>query len=185
MAQKKDLLALSIAKLNSHRVVKAPVVRDLSLSKLAAEAAQMANWQGIPALAPLMELSARHPYDPAGQMDVLAPGRWDTTYDLIFMDAIVTGPSLGEWDGTVCYISYKAPANGTYLVAANFSGYQITMRLDGPWGESTAYTATTSNHAAATGLWTGTAGKSLFFTINCTGGGLIGYLKSVQVFLLS
>jgi hypothetical protein len=78
-----------------------------------------------------------------------------------------------------------APANGNYLVAANFSGYQITMRQGGPWGESTAYAATPSSHAAVTSLWTGSAGETLEFSLHCTGGGVIGYLKSVQCFLLS
>jgi hypothetical protein len=185
MAKKQSLLAQSIAQLNSHRVVKAPAVKNQSVASLAAAAAQIITQGGVPALMPTMELSARHPYDPAGRMDVYMPGRWDCKYDLLFMDALVTGPGSGEWNGTICYVTFTTPANGNYLVAANFSGYQITMRLAGPWGESTAYSATPSAHTAVTSLWTGSAGELLEFSLHCTGGGVIGYLKSVQIFLLS
>ena len=56
--------------------------------------------------------------------------------------------------------------------------------MQGPWGKSTAYCPTTSDHAQATALWAGTAGQALFFTINLTGT-IIGYLESVQIFLIS
>jgi len=44
MTKKKDLLSLSIAQLNSHKVVKAPVVKNLSLASLAAVAATFAYY---------------------------------------------------------------------------------------------------------------------------------------------
>ena len=101
------------------------------------------------------------------------------------MDVIrQVGASVGEWEGSVVYARFNAPSNGTYIVVANFSGYQITMNLHGPWGNSTAYCPTTSDHAQATALWAGTAGKTLFFSINLTGP-IIGYLEPVQVFLVS
>jgi hypothetical protein len=132
-----------------------------------------------------MSLTARHPYDAAGFMDSYKPGRWDCESNLVFMDVIrQVGPSAGEWDGTVVYGRFTAAADGTYLVVGNFSGYQVTMNLHGPWGNNTAYCATTSDHAQAMALWAGTPGATLFFTINMTGP-IIGYLESIQVYLLS
>ena len=34
---------------------------------------------------------------------------------------------------------------GTYLVVGNFSGYDTTMHMNGPWGDVTAYTAATTD----------------------------------------
>lgn len=129
----------------------------------------------------LLELSARQPYDAArGSMDVYKPGRWDTTSNLIFMDPIVqTGPSPGEWDGTVIYASFTPPQNGTYLVVGNFSGFDTTMRLFGPWGTQTAHTDQTSDAGAVTALWSGS--DPLFFTMSCLAP-IIGYTASIQVF---
>lgn len=138
------------------------------------------NIEGTPA----MSLTARHPHDPAGLMDVYHPGRWDCSSNLVFMDVIrQVGPSVGEWDGSVVYARFTAPSSGTYLVVGNFSGYQITMNLNGPWGKSTAYCATTSDHVQATALWTGTAGGTLSFTINMNGP-YLGYLESIQIYAI-
>jgi hypothetical protein len=86
----------------------------------------------------LMELTARQPYDAArGNIDVYQPGRWDTTYDLIFMDTIrQVGPDPGEWDGSASYIMFKPPSSGSYLIVGNFTGYQTTAHPFGPWGET-------------------------------------------------
>jgi hypothetical protein len=66
-------------------------------------------------------------------------------------------------------------------VVVNFSGYQITMRLSGPWGANTAYCPTPQDAAAVAAVWNGAAGGGLYFTASCTGTGL-GYLESIQVF---
>jgi hypothetical protein len=134
---------------------------------------------------PAMALTARHPHDPAGFMDVYHPGRWDCESNLVFMEAIKqVGPSVGEWDGSVVYARFTAPSTGSYLVVGNFSGYQITLNMQGPWGNNTAYCPTTSDHGQATALWAGTAGKTLFFTASMTGP-IMGYLESLQIYLVS
>lgn len=168
--------------LQIRKSVKAPAVRRISRAALTRLAVGLAP-KFSPASNPSMELTARHPHDPAGFMDSYRPGRWDCESNLVFMNGIVTGPTVGEWEGTVVYPRFKAPSAGTYLVVGNFSGYQITMSMSGPWGTTTAYCPTTSDSAAVTALWTATAGQSIFFSLNCTG--LIGYLESLQVFLLS
>ena len=132
----------------------------------------------------LMTLTARHPYDPVGHMDYFMPGRWDTELDLVFMDAIVDGPSPGMWDGTAGYIRFTAPTDGNFLVAVNFSGYQTTMSLNGPWGTNTARTATPQDNAAVLALWSGKAGEDLYCTVSCkqdSGSYGIGYLQSFEV----
>jgi hypothetical protein len=175
----------SATALKERHTAKSPQVKPILREKLVDIAKNISggklNIQGTAAMA----LTARHPYDPAGFMDVYRPGRWDCESNLVFMDVIrQTGPSVGEWDGSVVYARFTAPSNGTYLAVGNFSGYQITMNMHGPWGNNTAYCPTTSNHAQAVALWDGTAGQTLFFTINLTGP-IIGYLESVQIFLLS
>jgi hypothetical protein len=179
---------VALANLARHKVADAPVVSRASHAQLIAHAAKLAKRNINVLAAPTMELSARHPYDPAGLIDVYKPGRWDCTSNLLFMDRIVsTGPSPGEWDGTVAYGTFKAPADGTYLVVAHFSGYQTTMAMHGPWGTNTAYTATTSDTGVVISLWAAMAGEDLWFTLNCTAPGgeaSIGYLESIQTFNL-
>jgi len=177
---------VALAQLNRRKVAAAPKkVNTLSPSKLAVLAGKVANWKGIPALTPLMELTARHPYDPAGSMDFFEPGRWDCTYDLVFMMPRLDGPCNVVWGPSCAYVAFKAPANGTYLVAANVTGYKVTMKMQGPWGDSTAYSATTSSAAAVTAIWPATAGQNLYFTLIISAGTSVGYLKSFQMFLLS
>jgi hypothetical protein len=136
---------------------------------------------------PQLELTARQPYAPAGFIDMYQPGRWDCEFDTVFMSAIVqTGPSPGQWDGTAAYARFTAPAPGTYIVVVNFSGYQQTMRLNGPWGVTTAHCATTSDSAATSALWTAAAAdETLYCTFSSkSDSGLAGiaYLQSFQVF---
>jgi hypothetical protein len=135
-----------------------------------------------------LELTARHPFADAGYVDFYAPGRWDCATDLVYMTAIhQVGASVGEWEGTVGYARFTAPTAAPYIVVVNFSGYQQTMRLNGPWGTSTAHTATTSESAAATALWTGTAGETLYPTFSSRsddGFSGIAYLDSFQIFRL-
>lgn len=136
---------------------------------------------------PVMELTARQPYNATfGNIDVFQPGRWDTTYNLIFMDTIrQIGPSPGEWDGSASYIEFKPASAGTYLCVGNFTGYQTTAHLYGPWGETTAYTAQTSDSGVVAELYT--TGQPFQFNLNFTVPNNdygIGYIDSVQVFSL-
>jgi hypothetical protein len=177
--------AFPAVSLQERRAAKSPRVKATVRDVLVSVATKLAGKAVTLPQNAAMTLTARHPHDPAGFMDVYRPGRWDCESNLVFMDAIQqVGPSPGQWEGSVAYARFTAPSNGTYLVVGNFSGYQITMNLHGPWGNSTAYCPTTSDHAQATALWTGTAGATLSFTINMTGP-ILGYLESVQLFLLA
>ena len=161
---------------------KTPTAKALTATTLSSIISKLANRKVSFSGPPVMQLSARHPYDPAGLMDVYMPGRWDCTYDLVFMDVIrSTGPSPGEWEGSVIYAQFTAPAAGTYAIVVNFSGYQITLSLNGPWGNNTAYNATNASSSAAVALWAATSGQKLSFTVNCTGS-ILGYVQSIQVF---
>ena len=171
----------------SERVtIEAPKVERLSSDRLSEFASELTSKRfRIPQL--IMELTARVPYDAThGNIDVFMPGRWDTSSNLIFMDSIVTGASVGEWEGSAAYIMFKPPSPGTYLAVGHFTGYQTTMHLYGPWGTSTAYTAETSDTGAVTAVWD--ADGPMEFTMNCTApdnGYGLGYIESIQVFELS
>jgi hypothetical protein len=176
--------AFSTGELRQHQSARAPKVAALTRARLVDLVTKVGIGKVGPSAKAAMELTARHPYDAAGFMDVYNPGRWDCDANLVFMSVIVsTGSSPGMWDGTVAYVQFRAASAGTHLVVANFSGYQITMNLRGPWGTTSAYCATTSDAVAATALWNATVGETLFFTIDCTGSG-ISYLESARVFLL-
>ena len=115
------------------------------------------------------------------------PARWDTSSNLIFMETIrQVGPSPGEWEGSAASVNFKPPSAGTFLIVGNFTGYETTMHLHGPWGETTAYTALTSDSEAVLALWTGD--QELWFDMNCTApdnGYRIGYIESIQVFAVA
>lgn len=134
----------------------------------------------------MLNLTARHPYADAGYADFYQPGRWDCESDLVYMESIhQTGSSPGEWDGTAAYARFTPPRTGTYIVVVNFSGYQQTMSLYGPWGTTTAHCATTSDSAATTAVWNGTAGQTLYCTFSSradSGYSGIAYLMSFQIF---
>ncbi len=167
-------------------IVEVPTVEHVGETQLAEAASALANKPVKPAPKALMELTARHPYDTHGNIDVFMPGRWDTTYNLIFMDSIVTGSTLGEWEGSAGYIMFKPPTDGTYLIVEHFTGYETTMHLYGPWGENTAYTAATSDSGAVMGLYSGS--QEFEFTTNCTVPNNeygLGYIESIQVFELT
>jgi hypothetical protein len=135
---------------------------------------------------PVIELTARHPFADNGWIDVYQPGRWDCESDAVYLSSIVqVGPSPGEWDGSVCYARFTATAAGTYIVVVNFTGYQQTMSLNGPWGTTTAHTATTSDAGTTTALWTANAGDTLFCTFSSrsdSGYAGLSFLDSFQVF---
>jgi hypothetical protein len=169
-------------------IVEAPTVKRLSQAQLVEAASGLAKKPFKEAPKALMELTARSPFDAThGNIDVYAPGRWDTSWNLIFMDAIrQVGPSVGEWEGSAAYIYFKPPSSGTFLIVGHFTGYQTTMHLNGPWGENTAYTAKTSDSGAVTALRDASA--EFEFTMHCTvpdNGYGIGYIESVQAFLFT
>jgi hypothetical protein len=149
---------------------------------LAREASRLAGRTIELLVEPLLELSPRRPYvEGRGGIDVYRPGRWDTTYDLIYMSPIVTGPNPGEWNGSVVYGDFTPLAPGTHLIIASFTGYQITLALNGPWGTVSVYTGTTADPGTAAAVWNG--GDRIFFTSTCKGTGS-GYLSSIRVFAL-
>jgi hypothetical protein len=167
--------------LSIHRSIEALKIARISSERLTSLAEGLGGKGFKLTDTPLLELSARQPYDAArGNMDVYKPGRWDTTSNLIYMDPIVqTGPNPGEWDGTVIYASFNPAQNGTYLIVGNFSGFDTTMRLFGPWGTQTAHTDQVSDAGAVVALWSG--GDPLSFTMSCLAP-IIGYTASIQVF---
>jgi len=164
------------------KAVAAPNVARLPLLDLAELFETVfGNEKPAPKQPPLVELSARVPYSATyGWIDSYHPGRWDCESDLVFMSPIIqVGPSIGEWDGTVVYVSLPGVPAATYLVVGNFSGYDTTMHMNGPWGNVTAYTAATTDIGTVIALTNVTQG--LYFSMSCKGTGL-GYLESVQLF---
>lgn len=136
----------------------------------------------IPTRDPLIELTPRHPFDDAtsARIDSYHPGRWDCESDLVYMSPIVqTGPSPGEWDGTVIYVTCPTLTSGVYLVGGYFSGYDTTLSLFGPWGTTTAYNPTTNVSSVV--LAQASVSQGLSFSMSCKGSGL-GYLASIQLF---
>src|SRR5260370_39698269 len=113
-----------------------PLISEAGLTKLVSQLRA-----GVTLKAPLMQLSARKPYDAAlGLVDMYMPGRWDATSDLMFMDPIVhPNPNvIGEWTGSAGYITFKPPSTGTYLMVLNFYGWQVKTSFNGPAGTTTA-----------------------------------------------
>lgn len=177
----------AISPFKKYEKVVVPTVQRVSQTRLAELLFGAAH--GMIALnTPVMELTARRPYDAThGLVDVYQPGRWDCTSDLIFMDSIVTGATPGEWEGSAAYVQFKAPAKSTYLVAGHFTGYECTMWMHGPWGSNSAYTAVTTDTGAVVALWDAHAGDALSFTMNCTSPEnlpSIGYIKSIEIYKL-
>ncbi|QAY72706.1 hypothetical protein ET445_04450 [Agromyces protaetiae] len=129
--------------------------------------------------APIVALSARRPWDPAARLDVFQPGRWDTTYDLVFLAS-----DYAENSRSIGYVDFVAPADGVYLVALRFSGHQTSMRLTGPWGLASTSSATTSDHPTVTAVWTGSLGSTLHFSFSLTGG-IMGYLEEIAIHQVS
>lgn len=176
--------SLTLDQLQAHQSVDIPRVKRMGRTQLAKQVANLtikakANLLATP---PVMELTARQPYTAAGFMDFFKPGRWDCESNLVLMSAIrQTGPSPGQWDGTVGYLRFKAPKIGNYVIVINFTGYLITMQLVGPWGTHTAFSPTASSTGVVTASWSGAKGQQVFFTISCKGS-IMGYLQSAQVF---
>jgi len=157
-----------------------------AVSRLATEAAGQPVVVAAPA--EVLALTAQQPYDlPHGNVDVYKPARWDTSANLIFMDSIrQVGPSPGQWEGSVAYAEFKPASSGTFLVVCHFTGYQTTMHLRGPWGETTAYTAETSDSGAVLAQWTGD--QRFEFTMTCTVPNNdygLGYIESILVYAIA
>ena len=127
--------------------------------------------------APAMLLSARRPHDDGGFLDMFKPTRWDSTSDLIYMSA--------DYDNNFSrgYVRFTTAGGGQFLVSIRLSGHQTTLRVSGPWGLVSAFSATTSDHPTATALWTGAAGASLDFSFSFSGG-IIGYIEQIAVHAL-
>ena len=88
--------------------IEAPSFDRVSHTQLAEAASELAKTPIKPGPTALLELSARHPYDALGNIDVYKPARWDTSSNLIFMDSIrQVGESVGEWEGSAAYIEFK------------------------------------------------------------------------------
>ena len=166
--------ALELGDLKEREVVAPPKADPLSAKDLASVASAQLNRRVELQSDAALTLSARHPFDDAGLMDFFRPGRWDTTIDLVFMTSDFGGePSAG-------YAQFTASDTGSYLVAVRISGHQTTLKVGGPWGTVSAFSATTSDHPVATALWDGKEGDTLFFSFSFTGG-IIGYIESIEV----
>lgn len=172
---------LSQEEINKLRVIDTPQVQRASWETLAAMASKLTGGTSTLAQRPVMDISTRKPYEEAGLMDFYKPGRWDSTSNSVYMVGIKLGPSPGQWDGTVGYLQFKAPKDGTYLIVAHFTGYQITMKLGGPWGVTTGTTGTTSEPGTVTAIYTGKANTWVFFNLTCVYPNL-AFLNSVQVY---
>lgn len=161
-----------------HISIQSPSFTRFTQQKSEALITKHLNKTGALSAIVVLELSAQNPYNAIGNMDFYKPGRWDTSSNLFFMDVIVHGPLPGEWEGTVGYVRFTAPADATYVVFIYFTGYQTTMQAYGPWGIVEASTATTDDTGLLLVVWSGNAGDNLYFNINCYGP-VIGYLESV------
>ncbi|MET4159011.1 hypothetical protein [Agromyces sp. PvR057] len=165
--------------LREAKIGRASRVGGLSASRLR-EVLRERHDQVIEGLdAPVISLSARHPWVDGGRIDVFQPGRWDTEYDLVFMSS-----DFAPNSASIGYGAVVVPSDGTYLVAVRFSGHETTLRLNGPWGIQTGFSATTSDHPTLTAVWTGAAGAHLNFSFLFSGG-IIGYLEAIDIHLLN
>lgn len=120
--------------------------------------------------ASIFELSAQHPHGPAGSMDFFfgMSGRWDATSNFVSISSYPEYP--GDLGGAG-YVKFNQPAQGSYLVAVHFNGYQTTLGVHGPWGQATAHSATTSDNAVVTALWDTDGGADLHFSFGIVGEG--------------
>jgi hypothetical protein len=171
------------------RDIKGPATKRFTDAEMAHRVGErIAENVPLPDTQPVLRLSARHPYDPLGGIDGMTVGRWDTSYDYFFMDPITaTGPSVGEWEGSVLYCRFQPPSSGDYVGAVHYiGGYwsTITMHLSGPSGTGTA--SNPSNYfnepSVVAAKWT-IPGDPTEFDIWCTGlyGGWITAIEVFQI----
>ena len=165
--------------LERQRIQKTPVVRKMSKSQIYARINNVLTprkYDGPIGSGPM--LSSRTPWIDCAYLDVLAPGRWDTTSNSVFFDGITTGPSAGEWSGTVGYVEFTPPSTGKYLILTHFSGYKIQCNVNGPWGISSGTTNVTTDDGLVVTLYNATNTNKMGYTFSfksSTGGGGMGY----------
>ena len=107
-----------------------------------------------------LELSARAPYNAAlGRIDV-TNAFWNTTTNAIDLQPkFPSSPS----DNDVSLVSgvFLPPTTGQHLVAVHFTGVDIRMDLNGPWGTTSAMSNGAQQTAVA--LLNATAGVHVDF----------------------
>jgi hypothetical protein len=188
MEHYQDGAAVAFDQLRKFGGVRPPVIELPDPDRLEELIAQKAGLHLTPAIfrSVVLSLTARHPYDSAlGRIDMYRPGRWDTEWNLVFMEHVITGPLPGQWDGSAGYVKFAPPSSGKYLVVGLFSGYDTTMTLDGPWGKVSDHTAVTSDYGVVSTVWSASGGTSLYFNFACTNPANsygMGYLSAIQFF---
>jgi hypothetical protein len=169
----------SVTELNSLRESKALDVKPLTKAQLAK--LEPAFAAAAPAPVSVMSLSARKPFGRNGFIDVYKPGRWDCSSGLVFLDPVVAS-SPGVWTGSVVYGSFKAPAKKTYLLAVHFYGWDITLHLHGPFGDTTAHSQSNTPTIASAQRQLN-QGQTMNFQFNVTGN-YLGFLSKIEVLRL-
>jgi hypothetical protein len=170
--------APTLKQLASQRLVDAPYVKALTRAQLAKVEPAFA---AAPSPTVVMALSARKPFGQRGYIDVYKPGRWDCESDQVFLDPIVVS-SPGVWTGSVVYGNFTAPTTKSYLLAVHFYGWDITLKLSGPFGDVTAHSL--QNQAAvATAQYQLSQGQKTWFQFNCVGI-YLGFLTKIEMLRL-
>jgi hypothetical protein len=155
--------------LPEHKLPEGTEIRSLTEAELA-EVVWKATQRNIEAANPVTELSARRPYDAPHRIDVFMPGRWDTEGNYISMRTI--DPN------TRVFGTFKAPSSGDYLFVVKFTGFDITMKLSGPWGQNTGHTVELGDPGVVIGL--SSASTDVSFFLMCDGQGT-GVLQSIRI----
>jgi hypothetical protein len=172
------IAAPTLRQLASQRLVETPDVKALTRSQTAKLEPAFA---AAPAPVVAMTLSARKPFGSRGYIDVYKPGRWDCESDQIFLDPIVVS-SPGVWTGSVVYGNFKAPATKKYLLAVHFYGADITLKLNGPFGDVTAHSFQ-NQPAVATAQYQLNQGQKTWFQFSCQGI-YLGFLTKIEMLRL-
>jgi len=149
----------------------------ISRAKLTRLAAKLAKRRVTLASAPVFEVTPQHPFVEGpgyrGSMAFWDIVVWSSIARVIYMDHVSpAGDHYGE-------VGFEVPANGTYLIVANFAG--ATLTLTTPWG---AFSATGSPNVptAATALWNVTSGnRHVVCKVTCTSGTYV-VIYGFQVF---
>jgi len=168
----------SVKELKALRNGKALNVKPLTKTQIAKLEPAFA---GASAPTSVLSLTPRKPFGQNGLIDVYRPGRWDCSFDLVYLDPIVVH-SPGVWDGSVVYGSFTAPTKKTYLLAVHFFGWDITLNLSGGFGSITAQSQSNAP-AVATGQALLNAGQKTAFQFTVTGI-YLGFLSKIEVLRL-
>ena len=116
-------------------------------------------------------------------MDVYRPARWDCSTDSVYLDTFVQGSEPGVWTGSVVYAHFTIAAAGDYIVAVNFSGDNITMRMDNAGATETG-SATLGKSGIVLGARSAAAGETIFVQLDCTVPNNfpgLGFLDSIEL----